>query len=115
MRIIRTYLIHSGIREEQGRIVVGYRRARVHIFVTLALEEVDIGLPYLLRVHTVLHRDILELHKFCKIRATRRKALRSTICHMVSGCIRHAGEPRNNIKQSEICSFFCKLHSASSD
>lgn len=58
IRIIGTHLIHSGIREEQARIIVGYRRARVHIFVTLALEEVYIGLPYLLRVHAAHYRDI---------------------------------------------------------
>jgi len=31
----------------------------VHVFVTLVLEEVDKGLPYLLRVHAALHRDSL--------------------------------------------------------
>lgn len=52
MRRVRAiYLIHSSIGEEQRRIIVRYRRARMHILVPFALEEVDVSLPYLLRVH----------------------------------------------------------------
>lgn len=56
----------------------------MHVFVTLALEEVDVGLPYLLRVH-ILHHGTSGLRKFCKI---------ATICHEIAiwsrDCIRGA-------------------------
>lgn len=43
----------------------------MHIFVALALEEVDVGLPYLPRVHA-LHRSIPGSCESCKITTIRR-------------------------------------------
>lgn len=58
----------------------------MHIFVTLALEEVDVGLPYLLRVHA-LHRGSPGLRKFCKVT---NETSRLTIWSR--DCVRRAGE-----------------------